>query len=208
MVHFTSWVTCMKLWKNIKTSDDLQQMDEKELIRLVQKGDVKSFDELVRRYTLFVMKHIRKLNSDEEIMEELFQNVFITVYYKIETYKGEGSFSAWLSTVVSNEWRMYLRNLVKRHFIPNPEEELERMERGARPTMEETMEYREISRAVEEAIGDLPAHYRKVIEKAALEGKSYEMIAEELDLTSGQVKSRLFRARKMLEEMLKDYFEE
>jgi len=61
---------------------------------------------------------------------------------------------------------------------------------------------------VEEAIGDLPAHYRKVIEKAALEGKSYEMIAEELDLTSGQVKSRLFRARKMLEEMLKDYFEE
>lgn len=198
----------MKLWKNIKTSDDLQQLDEKELIRQVQKGDVKSFDELVRRYTLFVMKHIRKLNGEEEIMEELFQNVFITVYYKIETYKGEGPFSAWLSTVVSNEWKMYLRNLVKRHFILNPEEELERMEKSGRATMEETMEYREISRAVEAAIRDLPVHYRKVVEKAALEGKSYESIAEELELTSGQVKSRLFRARKMLEEMLKDYFEE
>jgi len=196
----------MKLWKNIKTSNDMQQMDEKELILQVQKGDVKSFDELVRRYTLFVMKHIRKLNGDEEIMEELFQNVFITVYYKVGTYKGEGSFSSWLSTVVSNEWKMYLRNLVKRHFIPNPEEELERMEKRGRATMEETMEYREISRAVHEAIRDLPPHYKKVIEKAALEGKSYETIAEELDLTSGQVRSRLFRARKMLEEMLKDYF--
>ena len=82
------------------------------------------------------------------------------------------------------------------------------MEHGKRHSLEEAMEYREISRAVEEAIEDLPVHYRKVIVKAALEGKSYETIGEELDLTSGQVKSRLFRARKLLEEMLKDYFDE
>ena len=198
----------MKFWKNINTSRDLQDLEEKKLIQQVQKGDVKSFDELVCRYTLFVMKHVRKLARDEEIAEELFQNVFITIYYKINTYKGDGSFSAWLSTVVSNEWKMYLRNLVKRHFVPNSEEALDRMEHGQRHSLEEAMEYREISRAVEEAIDDLPAHYRKVIVKAALEGKSYETIGEELDLTSGQVKSRLFRARKLLEEMLKDYFDE
>ena len=198
----------MKFWKNINTGRDLQDLEEKELIHQVQKGDVKSFDELVCRYTLFVMKHVRKLARDEEIAEELFQNVFITVYYKINTFKGDGSFSAWLSTVVSNEWKMYLRNLVKRHYISNSEEALDRMEHGKRHSLEEAMEYREISRAVEEAIEDLPVHYRKVIVKAALEGKSYETIGEELDLTSGQVKSRLFRARKLLEEMLKDYFDE
>ncbi len=186
----------------------LGDLSEPELIEQVKAGSVKAFDELVGRYSLFVMKQSLGLARDETVAEELFQNVFITVYYKIHTFKGESAFATWLSTVISNEWRMYLRQIVKKHIIPKEEEELDRMEHTEKDDLDETLEFREISGKIHEAIKELPDHYAAVIRKFAIEGKSYESVASELKLTRSQVKSRLFRARKMLEKILEEYFNE
>lgn len=189
-----------------KKDSGYRHMGEPALIEKVKSGDVKSFDELVRRYSLFVIKRIRKFAREDIFVEELFQNVFITVYYKINTYKGDGSFSSWLSAVINNEWRMYLRQIVKKHMVPKREEELENIDSKDAVNIDEALEFREISGKIDAAIDKLPPHYAEVIIKSAIEGKSYDTIADESGLTRSQVKSRLFRARKMLEKMLEEYF--
>ncbi|TYB32137.1 MAG: RNA polymerase sigma factor [Candidatus Mcinerneyibacterium aminivorans] len=179
-----------------------KELTDFELVKLIEEGDIKAFEEIFERYRMFVKNIARKFSNENNRVEEILQNTFLKVFMKIDQFKKNAKFSSWLYTICKNEGRMFLREREKYRKFKNIEDRMDHFERKENKSIDEKVELKDLKKTVKKAISELPKHYQQVLKKAAFEGKKYQEIAEELDLTTPQVKSRLYRARQKLKEML------
>lgn len=173
-----------------------------ELIREVLAGRVERFEILVRRYQRLVATAALRMGTPREEVEDVSSEVFYKVYRSLGRYRPEHALSTWLYRITVNAALDRKRAL--RH--ESRMEELSPSLPDGRPSLETEAGDKERSRLLQQALGRIPGHYRSPLVLAHIEGLPLEEIARVLDLPEGTVKSRLFRARAMLKEIVRRHY--
>ena len=185
-----------------------------ELIASFKAGDSTAFDDLVLKYERRVYNHCLRMVSDEVESYDLAQEVFLKVFRKIKNYEHTYSFYTWLYRITVNCCIDYLRK--KRRHIQEVslssspgDDQGEVCKDQDIPDLtfvpETALVNQELGDTLNAAIAQLSEKLRVIIILKEVEGFTYEEIAEVLACSRGTVKSRLFRARERLKELLADY---
>ena len=179
---------------------------------LARAGKEAAYRELLRRYERPVFTLIYRMVRDRALAEDLSQDTFVKVLGALESYRPEYKFSSWVFKIANNVAIDQLRrreldtlSLDGAPHARTPDEveatALQAVDRTESPLAE--LESRELGSRIELAIAKLRPEYRSCILLRHVEGRSYEEIAESLDLPLGTVKTYIHRARHELREYLK-----
>ena len=180
--------------------------EELELIKRVLDGDSSAFEGLVLDNQTKVYNLALKMVGNEEDAFDMSQEAFLKAYNSIGSFRGDSKFSVWLYRLTSNVCLDFLRSK-SRHphnslTYMNEEDEKELDIPDDRLTPQGEVEKKELQEAVRKGILKLPKEYRVILLLREIDGLSYDEIAKALELEKGTVKSRIFRARKKLCEIL------
>ena len=191
---------------------------ERELVQRARAGDEEAFGTLMRSHYEPVFRLVNSILRDEHSARDVCQEVWLTVWKHLATFRGEAKFSTWVHPIATRRSIDHLRGRKRwfNRFIPflsdtedadgesggdriaaareaadpsDPRKELEGHERNAR---------------FERAIASLPPKHRAVLALREVQGLSYDEIAENLGIARGTVMSRLFHARRLLAQKLGD----
>ncbi|MGT3005139.1 RNA polymerase sigma factor RpoE [Pasteurella multocida] len=180
-----------------------EQLIDQALVERVQQGDKKAFNLLVSRYQNKVAGLLTRYVSQNDI-PDVVQESFIKAYRSIDSFRGDSAFYTWLYRIAVNTAKNYLTAQGRRP--PNEDilaEEAESYEMGSNlrdmDTPENEMLSSELKKIVFDTINGLQEDLRTAITLRELEGLSYEEIAEIMDCPVGTVRSRIFRAREIIE---------
>lgn len=175
-------------------------MDDIELIRASQKGDLDSFNELVRRYQKLAYSVAYRMLGDTQAAEDATQEAFFSAWRNIRRFRG-GSFRAWVLQITANACRDQLRRLKRRPVVP-----LESLPYDPPSVSTESPEdyaiRKEMEEHVQRGLTTLSHEQRVAVVLCDIQGLSYEEVAEAMGCSLGTVKSRLNRGRTHL----RDYF--
>jgi RNA polymerase sigma-70 factor (ECF subfamily) len=171
-------------------------MDESELARLAARGDQESFGELVRRHQSGVFNVAYRLLGERREAEDAAQEAFLRAFRSIRSLDPSRPAGPWLKKITVN---VCLNRLERREPLSlDEEDDLTEPEPGPEPRALE----RERGRDIRRAILSLPPRYRAAIELRHFQELSYAEMAEALGRRLSDIKSDLFRARKLLAKYL------
>lgn len=176
----------------------------KELIKLAQNSDYKALEEVIRRVQKNVYTIFSHLVHKKEDISDLTQEALIKMSKNIYTLEDIKSFKSWLNRIITNIFYDYLRKQ-KPLAEDNSEEILLNLkdEIGCEPG--EKCLFSELEKIIRAAMLGLPQNLRITIVLREFEGLSYENIAQITNVSLGTVKSRISRARTILQENLKEF---
>ncbi|MFF2886541.1 RNA polymerase sigma factor [Paenibacillus sp. NPDC057967] len=140
------------------------------------------------------------LTRRRDAADDIAQEVFLTVYNRMYTFRGEASVKSWLLSIARNKSLNYLRNAFIRRAVLMGTYRAE----GSTASAEQVVFERMSSREVWATVMKLPRKHREVLLLAYHYQMKMDEIAATLDLSEGTVKSRLFRAKKKMSEWLKE----
>jgi len=180
-------------------------VDERQLVRLAQKGDKEAFEALVQRHQYRVFAVARGILKRQEDVEDVAQQVFVKAYFSLKKFDQRAAFSTWLYKITVNECWDLLRKRKARPLVYESDfsEEQTRLyaaneyESIKGPDTSDRMAMRE---SLEAMLGQLEKRDRAMLVMKEVEGFSVEEIAESMGLNSNTVKVRLFRARRRIME--------
>lgn len=175
------------------------------LIKDFTKGSIEAFEELISRYESKVFNLAMRFTRNQEDAEEVVQDVFTTLYKKIDGFQGKSAFSSWLYRIVVNAAFMklrkrrqntavYIEDLVQEQKIDHDSFYICRSD--------SITINREVREMLINAINRLPEQYRNVFVLRDIDGLSNEEVSQILTLSIPAVKSRLHRSRLMLRRKL------
>jgi RNA polymerase sigma-70 factor, ECF subfamily len=188
---------------------------ELDLVKRCQKGDSEAFDELVTRYRTRVFGMVYNMVHNEQDAWDLAQDSFLKAWKSIGRFRGKSSFYTWLYRIVMNVTIDWIR---KKQIKGSGAEfddaiQLKEIDPASRTVPKqdalpsEKMEQGEIRAQIDRAIAQLSPEHRAVILMKEIEDMQYNEIAETLGCSIGTVMSRLFYARKKLQNLLRDVYE-
>jgi len=138
---------------------------------------------------------MRMINNETDA-EDVMQEAFLNAFKKIDTYKGEVSFGAWLKKIVINRSLDYLK---KRKV------KFEEINEKTQKFIDHQMETKEVNmKVIKDAIQKLPDGYRVVLSLYLIEGYDHEEISEILNISNSNSRTQFLRAKNKLKEILKD----
>src|SRR5258708_1484743 len=190
-------------------------VSELDLVRRCQAGETEAFDELVTRYRTRVFSMIYNMVHSEQDAWDLAQDSFVKAWKSIKRFRGRSSFYTWIYRIVMNVTIDWLR---KKHIKGAGAEfddaiQLRQVDPASKtvPKKEalpyEMMQRDEIRARIEQAIAQLSPEQRAVVLMKETEDMQYHEIAETLGCSIGTVMSRLFYARKKLQNLLRHVYE-
>ena len=184
-----------------------EQLTDQALVERVQQGDKKAFNLLVSRYQNRVARLLTRYVSPNDI-PDVVQESFIKAYRSIGAFRGDSAFYTWLYRIAVNTAKNYLTAQGRRP--PNEDilaEEAESYDVGSNlrdvATPENEILSNELKKIVFDTIKGLQEDLRTAITLREIEGLSYEEIAEIMECPVGTVRSRIFRAREIIESKVK-----
>jgi len=183
---------------NGKNSTNLNDEDDL-LIKRFKQGDEAAFSKLVNKHKEKVRSLVYLTLGDSEYIDDISQDVFISVYNKLKEFRFESKFTTWLYRVTINKCRDYLRKKRVRSIFVPIKDEAYRLSSGY------TVENIDIPHLVRKAISKLPDKLREPLILRDIDGFSYKEIAEKMNCEVGTIKSRIFRARESLKIILEPY---
>ncbi len=173
--------------------------DDFSLIKRFIEGDETTFRTLVYRHKEKVRNIIYMTMNYSDSVDDIAQEVFITVYKNLKYFRFESQFTTWLYRITINKCRDHLRKMkIRNIFTPVKDND----EAHGYSQINENMD---IPGIVQKAISKLPEKLRVPLMLKDIEGFSYQEIAETVQCEIGTVKSRIFRARESLRNILKPY---
>lgn len=173
-----------------------------DLMLRVRQGDAASFDELLRRYRLPLVKYFCRMVRDQALAEDLAQEAFLRVYKARHRYRPDARFTTWLYRIATNLALNAIRNARGRQ----PQGGGGRAEDGETPlefvdpkaSVEQEMIETDRGRMIREAIEALPENQRAAVVLHKYQDVDYRQIAGILKVSESAVKSLLFRAYETL----------
>lgn len=170
-----------------------------ELIRQVlQDGNARAFETLMKRYTSSVYGAAMRLMKDEENAQEVTQMAFVQAYRQLDSWRGE-NFGAWV-TIIANHIALRMLEKEKRR-------QMEPLDENTDPPNDEYDEQRELQlQSLEKAITQLPEIDRQIIQWHYYEGVTLQTIAQRLGQTENNIKVRIFRIRERLKRRIEDEY--
>jgi RNA polymerase sigma-70 factor (ECF subfamily) len=166
------------------------------LIELALAGETGCFAILMERHLTAIRKQIRSMVRSSADSDDVAQDVVLKVWRRLGTFRGESSFRTWLTRVAVNEVLQAYRWQRRRPAFQEPVR-LTTVASAAESPYQALVRVEEIQ-AVRNAVRQLPAIYRRVLVLREFEELSLQETAERLQASIPAVKTRLFRARRML----------
>lgn len=189
--------------------------DERQLVDLARGGDAAAFEQILDRHQERVLRVAYSILRDPMDTEEVTQDVFLTVFEKIDSFRGDSSFSTWIHRITVNAALMRKRrnrsrkDILLEEVMPIFKENghiaadvADWSEQASDPALQS-----EARTVIQAAVDQLDEKYQTVFLLRDVEGLSSEDTAGILELSIPAVKSRLHRARLFLRRELADYFE-
>jgi len=168
-----------------------------ELIQRVASGDSDAFDELMRRHEQMVFAVCLRIMGSRDTALDAVQDTFLTVFRKADRFRAEAAFTTWLYRVATNTCFDLLRKAKRRRTEPLPEHH----DPVDVHTVDD-LESVELRPSIEEALQAITPDYRAAVVLSDIHGLGIEEISETLEIPAGTVKSRVFRGRRQLAEIL------
>jgi len=180
-------------------NDTQKETDDNVLVTMIKAGNATAFNQLLNRYRRSIYNLCYHMLTDSVEAEDAAQEVFIRAYFKLDSYdESRSKFSTWLFSIASH----YCIDKLRPKRLPAiPWDELSNLARfSAQDTFqpEKMLLKAETTQEVRSLLNKLPPNYRAAIILKYWHGKSYEDIAQTQGTTVSAIKSRLFRARKMM----------
>lgn len=192
-----------------------RSLSDHELIEAVKNGDEAAFAEIITRYKNPITNFLYRFLNDYEEAVDLAQETFVRVYFALDRYHTNYAFSTYIYRIASNLAISEIRKRKRRSilsltglFQSDAEDDTEFQPPDTRPLPDADLVESERSRVIATAIATLPPKYRVPIVLRDVEGRTYEEVAEIMELGLGTTKSRISRARALLREKLLGYLEE
>jgi RNA polymerase sigma-70 factor (ECF subfamily) len=176
----------------------------------VDSNDQRAYAELMNNYHESLYMLMYKMVNNPYDAEDLTIEAFGKAFRNLSRYTSDYAFSTWLYKIASNNCVDFLRK--KRLHLYEIDKGFEDTENyhssfelnDDRPTPEEKLFAKEKAKLVHQYVNMLKPHYRQLIELRYFEELSYEEIAQQLQIPIGSVKGKLFRAKDMLQAMMKE----
>jgi RNA polymerase sigma-70 factor, ECF subfamily len=186
----------------VNTDADADRVrDEQDLVEQLRQGRKQAFDLLVTTYQKRLLKVAYGITLDPEESKEIVQDVFTTVFRQIHSFRQDAALYTWLQKITVNHclnWKRKWKRRFRWHHDPITVENDSVI--SGKDTLvdnpETLMHKKQLRDRIAEAARNLPEKTRTVFVLFALEGLSYEEIADFLHIRRGTVASRLFHARK------------
>jgi RNA polymerase sigma-70 factor (ECF subfamily) len=180
---------------------DVKQAKDFALTQRAAKGDMQSFAELFERHNRRVYSLCLRMTQNQSEAEDLAQEVFVQLFRKIGSFRGESAFTTWLHRLTVNQVLMHFRKLKGRDEKTTedgetPDQTVLGTENPNRMPVVDRI-------ALDNAIKQLPPGYRTVFMLHDVEGYEHEEIAQMLNRSVGTSKSQLHKARLKLRRLLK-----
>jgi len=172
---------------------------EQQLVEFSKKGDLKAFEELIRRYQEVVYRFLFHFTGNPEDAKDISQETFLMLFRKLALYNSSQPFSSWLITIARNLAISFHR---KRSPTPIDPEAIAEAIKDFSSGPESEMLSRESCQEIHFALQELPAQSREVLVMRYLLDIPLQQIAEMLNIPEGTAKSRIFKARNELREVI------
>lgn len=198
--------------KAVSKDEPVADLSDHDLIEATKNGDEAAFAEIVNRYRNPLTNYIYRMLNDYEEAVDLAQETFVRVYFAINRYHTDYAFSTYIYRIASNLAISEIRKRKRRKlmsltgFFQYESEEVDLHPPDEKPLPDADLVSDEEKTVIAKAIATLPDKYRAPIILRDIEGRTYEEIAEILELGLGTTKSRISRARGLLRDKLKSYF--
>ena len=178
-----------------------QPESDQQLAKSAAAGDMAAFEELYRRHNRRVYALCLRMTQNQSEAEDLAQEVFINLFRKVGSFRGDSAFTTWLHRMTVNQVLMHFRKRSVKLEKTTEEGEtpvqiVQGTENpGAMPVIDRI--------ALDKAIAQLPPGYRAVFVLHDVEGHEHEEVARILGVAVGTSKSQLHKARMRLRSLLK-----
>ena len=170
---------------------------EEQMIQDVLNGKTDSFRWIIDRYQKPTFQLISNLIFDRHAAEDITQDVFVTVYQKLSTFDPmRCRFSTWFFTIARNKSINYLRK-------KKPTVSLETQEITESENTEDSIDREEFFQQMDDSLNQLPPRQKRAFMLAEFENLPYDQIAQIECVSIGTVRSRIHRAKRKLQKMLK-----
>lgn len=176
-------------------------MEEKEIIKKAQNGDMQALSDLIKKYEQTVYNFSFKICRNKEKAENTMQETFLSMVKSLNQFSGNSKLSTWLYTVVSNHCLMLARSQKKHEYTPIGDDDSLIDDKDVADWSVSPLkvaENNELKEMLDSAVSKLEPEYRIVFMLRDVEGLSTEETAEVVNLSVPAVKSRLHRARAFL----------
>ena len=182
--------------------------EERRLVEVAQRGDVESFNELVRLFEGRVYTLCYRMLGDAESAADAAQDAFLSAFRNLRSFRG-GSFRSWMLRIATNTCYDMLRVRKRRPSVSldiEADDESDSSPLQIADTAESPDDFaqrRELAAAIQQGLTELPDEQRIVLILSDIQGLAYEEIAQITNSNLGTVKSRLSRGRARLRAVLK-----
>lgn len=191
--------------------------EDRVLVERVQGGDRAAFEVLFQRYHRRAYAVAFGVVKNKEDALDIVQDAFVKVHRHIGNFQGTSSFYTWLYRILMNLAIDHVRK--PRHgkdvdyddgvgrAATDVEGDGSMLPKMANSNPSKTAVRRELSAKIVAALDELPEYHRAVILMREVEGMSYEEMAQVLEVPKGTIMSRLFHARRKMQESLREYMD-
>ena len=176
------------------------------LVRRAKKGDYRAFDLLVLKYQSRIVSIAFKFVKEIQLAEDISQESFIKAYRSIDSFREESAFYTWLYRITANTAKNYLVSKGRRKEssisdLSIPEND-DFFELPTNDSPEQILMAQSLKDTIYDALSGLPEDTRTALSLREFEGLNYEEIAEIMNCPVGTVRSRIFRGREALENLI------
>jgi len=183
--------------------------DDRDLVVRARGGDAEAFEAIVRAYQKRVYGVALRMTRRHEVADDIVQETFVRAYSHLDRFEVGRPLGPWLNRIAANLCINYLTAAARREqqFAEGegPAAEPRAPQKDGEPEPLADLLSLEFRRALDASVQKLPPDQRIVFDLKVHEEMRYEEIAQALDISTGTVMSRLFRARQKLKAMMKDF---
>ena len=186
------------------------------LIARARAKDFAAFEELLGRYEDKVYRLAYRIVRNETDAKEILQETFVSIWRKLDTFKGDSQFGSWVYRIATNAALMRLRAQRRHPEVSTEELPIGYLDNYGTPMPagenwakrpDDQLQSSELRAHIQAAVDKLPDIYRTVFVIRDVEGLSTEETAEALGISVPTVKTRLHRARIALRDAIGGYFD-